>query len=485
MTGGLGPETHEALDLEALVPAARGRRRRGFAVVVALIAGVAVFGIARLAAGGAPAIVREPNGPTVNVRAFAQHGTLAFVSHRKLWVLDGRSGSVHALTVNGFTPTQPVFSADGKWLAYLEQHFDPVRQEAYSRLWIARANGSDARVVPGLQVFGLFGWSPSEDVIAIATGPINTRRCPCYSPTTVRLVAPNKSMRTLAHAGAVYGAAWSPGGRRLAVAAMGVNVARLVDYPTSGGPGRIWLVRHAPQRLNGMQSILFTIAGWWPHVGIGIWVFGNGMVHNNDQTPLDVVGSPGATPRLLGSTLSDGWTDATDASARGRLALVADGVGREAWRGKQVELCEATCQALPRPAGTVTVDPSWSPDGSTLAYAAAPNVTDSPWTQKAVAAWFNAHDVLLYDTRAKSARKLAAAHGATAVTWSRDGKSLLYVRNDGLWLLPTLEAKPVRIASTLFPFYRWPQYYAQVDWSAQFAWSSRRRRRRYATTRYT
>lgn len=221
-----------------------------------------------------------------------------------------------------------------------------------------------------------------------------------------------------------------------------------------------------------MNDIVISAAGWWPRVGIGIWVFGDGAVHNNDETPLDVIASPGATPRLLGQTLSDGWTDAA-AGSRGRIALVdAHGGGREAWTGKEIELCMLTCQSLRHTPGTVAVDPSWSPDGRTLAYAVAPDVTTGPWTHKAVAAWFNAHHLFLYDATTNRSRKLAAAHGATAVTWSRDGASLLYVRNDGLWLLPKLDGRPVRIVSTLFPFYNWPQYYAQVDWPARFAWSS-------------
>ena len=474
MTEVLEPETRETPDVDALIREARDRqrrrRRRVPAAIVALATvGAVAFGIVQLAGGGAPAVVHDPNGPTVNVRAFAHHGTLAFASHRKLWVLDGKSGSLRSLTVSGFTPTQPMFSADGEWLAFLQRR----PNAAASTLWIARADGTDAHVVPGIRVYGLFGWSPSADIVAISTGPISAKRCPCYSPTLVRLVKPDGSVRTLAHAGDVYGAAWSPDGRRLAVAAMGQFIARLVVYPIAGGAGRMWLVRRAPQRLNGMQSIVFDTAGWWPHRGIGIWVFGNGAVHNNDNTPLDVIASPGARPYLLDETLSDGWTDAIDASITGTLAVVATrDAGREAWDGKQVELCGPPCRPLPHPSGTVTVDPSWSPDGRTLAYAVAPDIKASPWTHKAVAAWFKAHRVVLYDTVTKRTRMLTAAHGATAVTWSRDGKSLLYVRDDGLWLLPTLESTPVRIASTLFPFYSWPQYYAQVNWSGQFAWSS-------------
>jgi hypothetical protein len=41
-------------------------------------------------------------------------------------------------------------------------------------------------------------------------------------------------------------------------------------------------------------------------------------------------------------------------------------------------------------------------------------------------------------------------------------------------MLPTLNRKPVRIASPLFMSHNWPQYYAQIAWGSQFAWASNR-----------
>jgi hypothetical protein len=79
----------------------------------------------------------------------------------------------------------------------------------------------------------------------------------------------------------------------------------------------------------------------------------------------------------------------------------------------------------------------------------------------------------MLDSASGRVRSLPTAHGATAISVAANGKSLLYVRNDALWLLPTLNGKPVRVAAPLFAPHRWPQYYAQVAWSSQFAWSSK------------
>lgn len=469
-------------DLEALIQEARKRARhrrlRALAIFLALsVSGAGAYGIISLVGANTTAIEHVPNGPIVNLRAFAGHGTLAFVSRGKLWVLDGQTGSLRAAP-SQFSPTQPVFSPDGKWLAYLQQHASSGGGDAYSRLWLARADGSDAHVVPGLKVYGLFGWSPRADLLAVSAGPEHIHRpCPCYSPTQLRLVSPDDSSRVLAHAGWVDGASWSPDGRQLAVAAVGFNEARLVTYPLRGGKGHMWLVRRGPQKLNGMRSILFSIAGWWPHIGIGIWVYGNGAVRNPDGTPLDAIASPGESPTLLGTTLSEKTTDPVSGSGRGEVAAVVTvSGGRSAWQGKRIELCSArthTCSVLPHAPGDVSVDPSWLPDGRTLLYDEAPNVTTGPWSQKRIAGWFSAHRLLMFDTTTGHLRSVPAAHGATAVTVSRDGKSLLYVRDDALWLLPSLNGTAARIATPLFPAHNWPQYYAQIAWSDQFAWSAK------------
>jgi Tol biopolymer transport system component len=212
-------------ELEALIREARERqRRRQRRIAVLLLAvvavGTAAFGIARSVGGRAPTVERVPHGPVVNVGAFKGDGRLAFISGSTLWLLDGTTSKLHRLaTPGGFTPSQPVFSFDGRWLAYLEQHLGPATGDDYARLWIARADGSDAHVVPGLTVYSLIGWSPATDVLAIAAGPERTKQpCPCYSPTTLRIVSADRSYRTVARTSWLYGGSWSPDGTKLVVA---------------------------------------------------------------------------------------------------------------------------------------------------------------------------------------------------------------------------------------------------------------------------
>ena len=224
-----GVADQHAVDPEALIEEARQharrRRLRTLAAVLTLGAiGGATYGIIRTVTSDSTAVEHLPNGPFINSRAFAGHGTLAFVSRGKLWVLDGHNGSLRLLPANGFPPTQPAFSPDGKWLAYLQPHHSAVTDDDYSRLWIARSNGTDPHVVPGIEVHALFGWSPRADLLAVSTGPERRHQpCPCYSPTELPIVSPDLSSRIVARAGWADGATWSPDGRQLDVAAIGLN----------------------------------------------------------------------------------------------------------------------------------------------------------------------------------------------------------------------------------------------------------------------
>jgi WD40 repeat protein len=476
-------------ELEALIREARERQRRRRQRIAAVLlavaaAGAAAYGITRSVGGGAPSIERIPNGPVVNIAAFKRHGQLAFVSGATLWLLDGTTGKLHRLPVpgSGFTPSQPAFSADGKWLAYLEQHTSQSSGDYYARLWIARSDGSHPHVVQGLRVYRLIGWSPTADALAVAAGPERTTQpCPCYSPTTLRTVAPDGSYRTVARTSWLYGAAWSPDGTKLAVAADRYPHSTIAVYPSNGGRGITWLRMNNHQRLNGMHGVLFQIAGWWLHAGIGFWVFGDGAVHNNDETPLDLIARPGMKPRVLAQTLSDGTTEVVSVSRLGALAVVADishgrNGGRVYWDKKQVQLCSAlaACRPVVDRASKVTVEPAWSPDGRTLALIEAPDYVDPGWSQQVMQRWYGEHQLLLYNISSKTIQAIATAKGATVPIWSPDAHSLLYVSGNALWLLPSLSSRPVEIAAPLFTEQPWPAYYGQIAWSAQFAWTNAR-----------
>jgi hypothetical protein len=231
------------------------------------------------------------------------------------------------------------------------------------------------------------------------------------------------------------------------------------------------------------------------------------MTHNNDDTPVEMLTAPGATPHIIGQTLSDGTTVTIASAPNGALAIVASTGGREYAQGKVVEICDraslscspvtngsvwsgkplpcpsAGCAGQPAAGAVgsgVTLDPAWSPNDRLLAYIKAPVAPDdvSP-----LVPWYSAHELVLLNTTTHTTTNVAALHGASVPTWSRNGKDLLYVSNDSLWMWPVNGAHPVEIAGPLFSEQAWHDanaldggqylsYYHQVDWIGQFSWWS-------------
>jgi hypothetical protein len=131
-----------------------------------------------------------------------------------------------------------------------------------------------------------------------------------------------------------------------------------------------------------------------------------------------------------------------------------------------------TIPPVGQPGSGVSLDPSWSPDGKLLAYVRAPSALTGGWPD---ASWYAAHAVYTWNARTGATRRISAIEGASVPAWSADGRDLLYVHDDGLWLAPVNNGPPVEIAHPLFPpshLYSsyTDDYYGQIPWTAQFSW---------------
>jgi Tol biopolymer transport system component len=282
------------------------------------------------------------------------------------------------------------------------------------------------------------------------------------------------------------------------------------SYPIAGGAPTTWFSISNNAVLPGLctdcggRDTIATVAGWWAGWGIGFWAVSSGAVRNLDDTPVEVVTKPGAAPHIIGETLSDGSTVAFASDTNGGLAIVASTGGREYGSGKTIDVCHRStetctpipgasvwtgqplpcagleCSRVPRVGSTgsgVSIDPSWSPNGSLLAYEKAPTVPDDVVSN---AVWYNAHELYLWNSTTNASKKVADLKGATTPIWSKDGEDLLYVDNDALWLWQVNGGKPTKIASPLFLRNQWIaannglqfSFFEQVDFRGQFAWWS-------------
>jgi TolB protein len=449
------PEDPEA-EAEALFKEARRRTRRRRASRFALVASAATAAIAicDLVIGAQPRSSASATPmPAVNRSAFAGHGYLAFISRGTLWVLDGSSGSLTPVTGPSQQASDPAFSPGGRWLSY----------GVANQTWLARADGSSPRLISSGSGGG--SWL-SGDLLLVGDG--------------VWRISTGEGVT---HAGSASTGLFPPstGEHRYIFVSSTLRVApdrrpssgvmRLEVSSSLNGRRKTWFempVSFTPQ--GGLNEPAFTFALALPK-GAGILVGGSTYCCDiADGVNVYEIKAAGAPRRSFGHTVGD----TVSLGANGTFAFTR-GANRYAWLTKAVETCSTAterCTRVPTAAGTLSLDPAFSPDGRTLAFVQAAGLDQTTIGQAEVLRWYATHSLWIRREPDTAPVRIAGTTGAAAPVWSKDGRSLLYVADDGLWLLPSLSAKPVRIAAPLFSPGAWPSFYGEVGWSGQFAWST-------------
>jgi hypothetical protein len=458
----LGPAGPRGPDPQALIREARRRARRRRAGLLSSGAALAALACAAYLAG-APAgrgiVAETASRPFANPRAFGPaDGIVAFVSRSRLWVLDGRTGSLRVLTPPSQQPADPQFSPNGRWLTYTLENGDQV--------WVARAGGSGARRIPDSSG-GAGSWLPTGELLdegviwRIGRGGAITRagRAPdlvAWSPRGGRYVFLSTRwsgpLSRRVHGVQRLSVASSIGGRRTTWVQ-----APLSFSPSSGMTGNVIARVSVLPRAEG---IVFDV-----DPGMGNSAFADG-------TNIYAVSSAGVRPRPIGAAL--GLPVAT--SGAGEVAI-ADGRNRYQWMTKSVHTCSPAsvrCTPVTAARGMLSFDPAWSADGRMLAFVEAPSSAQTAFPQAVVQRWYATHSLWLIRRPGGLPTRIAGATGASAPVWSSNGRSIMFVAGDSLWLLPTLASRPVRIAGPLFEPGVWPTYYGEVDWPGQFAWLTSR-----------
>ncbi|KLU58980.1 protein TolB [Peptococcaceae bacterium CEB3] len=361
--------------------------------------------------------VLNPKNP--DAAAFKNMGDLAFVRKGLLYTLNGKTGEVKQLTYSG-QASNPSWSRDGQWLAYLNV---PNPYAGFGSLCLVRRDGSQAHQVKGLPGPAVtFSWSPASDILA--AGDQNSR---------LWLVPADGTARSLAEFGSF---AWSSDGRFLAYSSTlpSSNPATRTDalYTVNINGGK-------PIQEVAPSEGQISVAACWPDdKGLLYWLAPfHGVSVMADGLNLWSLWLGDRTPKLLTSCLVN--KDWLSFSPQGKLLLVK-GNSRFPWENKELAIADpkaGSVNVLPSPKGDVALDPSWSPDGKYIAFVAAKDMGAS-WsaTPNPFSKWQGTRFLWVENSDGSGAHPLSAAgNGISRPVWSKDGSSILYARDDALWLI--------------------------------------------------
>lgn len=371
----------------------------------------------------------------VQAQAFKGHGNLAFVQQGLLYTLNGTTGDIKQITDSG-RAAQPAWSHDGQWLAYI----NITEQDSGSgQLWLARQDGSPTRPIPGLPqsvASSGFFWSPTANLLAVVMPDDGIWLVP----------AAGKPYRLVQHNLASYGLAWSPDGNSIAYSAL-LPVEEIQDR--SNALYTIGLDGGRPVELLMEKQAGIYVAAWWPDgKGLLYWT-SYGASQAYDGTPLYSFRLGDSEAEYLTAGLSyQGWLSL---SPQGELMMVS-GLSRIVWANKSLTIINPASgarQNLANPAGCVSLDPAFSPAGDRIAFVAAKDLGDEVWPED-LTAWVNTRTLWLAQADGSNPRPLTSAGtGVYQPLWSKDGKSILYVRDNALWLINSEGGQPKKIVDHL------------------------------------
>jgi hypothetical protein len=310
-----------------------------------------------------------------------------------------------------------------------------------------------------------------------STGTLGMVAC-ASSGQACRLLSwrPGQLVRLVSQLGAVPASfTWSPDGR--AVAYTGVNgtelsrTSRLVTADADG--------RHPRQRYRVSGSGLVT-SRWWPS-GRGLLFWLDPMYSSSLAADgMDLMSLPltQGRPHRLISTL--GFRSQVSTAPGTETVTVISAGGRAAWTRQHLTVCtliDSRCRAdtgnLSR-AGN-DVDPYVLPGSMQVLLASGRDEGETFRLDPAsYRAWYATRQLWVASLTSGNRHPVPrAGRGVAAPQASRDELSVLYVRDDALWLLrledPT--AQPIKVSQDLYAGAVPPNYFGTTSWADTFAWT--------------
>ena len=425
-----------------------------------------------------------PTGPlSVDGSAWAGHGSLAFVSSGKLAVLSD-TGSLTKIAgpSDGGFDSNPAWSPDGQWLAFLHTGPPDGFDVPAPTLWLVEAGSSQAEEVTASGV-GMFAWSPVASVLSYAEAPGDD---PVDGPEDLWIDDPGSPPSSVP-VGMGFGVgaiAWSPDGSELAFDDSIFGHPATATSPGTLPLGRVGTVALASGRATIAYQLVesgIELAGWWPRGGGLLFWEDTGFSGSEEEDGLTLYSLEfgGQQPVALTTSLvGSAWL--APQTGGDTIAVVA-GKERSIWTaGRDVDLCTfpaATCQAEPIPAGTVGLAPSWSASGAVV-FSVAPATGpfgptgDAYYSPGWMAQWDASNALWMAAPDRAPSPVTSAPAGTLLAAPSGRGSTLVVVADDALWLTSTTGGPPTRVAAPLYNSIGPSGFYGEVDWASTFAWSA-------------
>ncbi|MCU0523094.1 MAG: hypothetical protein MUF84_20705, partial [Anaerolineae bacterium] len=306
-----------------------------------------------LVACGAPDVAAPIAAPAeVPVPLDSTSGRVAYILRADVWIKPLPDGEALRLTADGLN-TDPLWSSSGRFLAY-RKDIELITYDTVSG--VTRSWASPVKT---------FAWSPDEDRLAYVSGSgiLRLAVVDLRDGSEVTLIRPEVGIT-----GRVGDIAWRPDGRAIAYEwSQGRDSQGLYLIPSDGGTAVELYASGIPEKGEAL------LAGWSGDGGH--LLFWQGPIVSASQladgVPLYALPVGGGSPEVLSDVVL--YHDDFVVPVRGGSALaLVEGAGRGIWTGKRLVVTELTSgetKVLSLPDQAVAA-PSWSPDGTQVAYVA-------------------------------------------------------------------------------------------------------------------
>lgn len=360
-----------------------------------------------------------------------------------MFVLDGKGSPPHAIQ-QGSGSCCVAWAPDGAHLAF----------QRGADLWMSSADGDQTRRIASN--VRRWAWSPDGEAIAVIPKARRNRNITGIDFYAIDL--PRVRLTLLRHDD-VLDFAWAGLGRRIAVSARPTTGARqsglapmmlfMLEVPGPYGDCAALCPEPAqPVVIDNPSDANLSVyfAGWSPDVAsLAIWTSPAGPNPPVGGLDLSLI-SPGGGPttHLVRTVVKRSWIQWRSSSDQ--LLAVED---RALGTGfvPVLTLCGTSsgCRVVNASTGAV-IDPAWSDTGrmayvtnATTGVAETPGVPTRPDQESRV--WVAGSE--------GQAATVVASGGATNPRWLPDGRHLLFVRRNALWMLDPDKGSSVAIASPL------------------------------------